>query len=101
MTQKVEIANHCPHEITIMAGDRHFSPWGKRFHLLNLSSGGSVSATDSFCSLFSCKSKPLPEFRFYESDSRDPLPYRKDKPRNVQPWYDRITVCPKDGQTAD
>lgn len=92
--QNVTVTNQCAHSIVIRTHKRPFSPWHKPFDHKTLASGDSISETLYFCTLFSCKEKPLPEFVFYDGQQRR-QPFLLTHPRNYYGWNYEFTVCPE------
>lgn len=94
MGQTVEIVNQCPHDITIRAKEL-FNPWRKVFNHRMLEAGGRMQETQFFCSLFSCKIKPLPHWTF-SGGGQDELPYEAVLLRNrPSPGHTQVVVCPE------
>lgn len=94
MGQTVEIVNQCPHDIAIRAKGL-FNPWRKVFNRRTLEAGGRIQETQFFCSLFSCKIKPLPQWTF-SGGGQDELPYEAVLLRNrPSPGHTQVVVCPE------
>ena len=99
MGQTVEIVNQCPHDIAIRAKGL-FNPWRKVFNRRTLEAGGHMQETQFFCSLFSCKIKPLPHWTF-SGGGQDELPYETVPLRNrPSPGHTQVVVCPEQKQPA-